>query len=284
MNTEFQGAELQYESLEDPGVVERHQRLAASLELTSGDRVVVDLGCGDGATLANLLAGLDPDDHDGIVVGVDVATKALAAAAARFTSDRHAGRLSLVRADFNAPLPLATGTVDRALCHNVLESLPDPDHVLLEAHRVLRPGGRLVLSHPDYDTMVFTAPDLELTRRLVHAYCDTQQDWMDTVNGTIGRWLHDIAARSPFTVDPMTATAVVSRGWRPQLLGYQFAQHIATVLRRTGGVAPEDLDGWLASLAAVGERGEFLWSVVDFAVVCHKDERPVGVRPLSRCP
>ena len=271
MDPGLQGTELEYESLEDPGVIERHQRLAALLEITPGDRVVVDLGCGDGVTLGNLLASLDYRERGRIVVGVDVADRALAAAAARFTGDRDAGRLRLVRADLDAPLPLASGTVDKALCHNVLECLPDPDRLLLEAHRVLRPGGRLVLSHPDYDTMVLTAPDLELTRRLVHAYCDTQQDWMQTVNGTIGRWLHDIAARSPFRVDPVTATVMVSRGWRPRLLGYQFAQHIATVLRRTGEVAPEDLDGWLASLAAVGERGEFLWSVVDFAVICHKD-------------
>jgi hypothetical protein len=67
--------------------------------------------------------------------------------------------------------------------------------------------------------MVFTAPDLELTRRLVHAYGDTQQDWMSAVDGTIGRWLHSIAADSPLTVEPMTATTttVVSRGWRPPM-------------------------------------------------------------------
>jgi SAM-dependent methyltransferase len=260
--------ELQYESLEDPAVVERHQRLAALLEIAPGDRIVVDLGCGDGATLGNLLAHLD---RDGIVVGVDAAAEALASAAARFTSDCHAGRLSLVRADLDAPLPLASGTVDKALCHNVLECLPDPGRFLRETHRVLRPGGRLVLSHPDYDTMVFTAPDLELTRRLVHAYCDAKQDWMDNVNGTIGRWLHDIAVRSPFTVDPLTATAVVSRGWRPPMLGYLFAQNVAMVLRRTGEVSAGELDRWLASLAAVGDRGEFLWTVVDFVAACHKD-------------
>ena len=271
MDAELQDTELQYESLEDPGVVERHRRLAALLEITSGDRVVVDLGCGDGVTIADLLAHLGNEDRGAIVVGIDAAAEALAAAPPRFADERRAGRLGLVRADLDAPLPLASATVDKALCHNVLECLPYPDRFLLEAHRVLRPGGRLVLSHPDYDTMVFTAPELQLTRRIVHAYCDTQQDWMDAVNGTIGRWLHDIAARSPFTVDPVTATVVVSRDWRPRMLGYQFAHNIATVLRRTGAVPSEDLDGWLASLAAVGERGEFLWSVVDFAVVCHKD-------------
>jgi SAM-dependent methyltransferase len=259
--------ELQYESLEDPAVDERHRRLAALLEIAPGDRVVVDFGCGDGASLGKLLGCLHPG---GAVVGVDAAAEALAAAADRFGGDTSTRRLGLVRADLEGPLPLATGSVDKALCHNVLECLRDPAAFLVEAHRVLRPGGRLVLSHPDYDTMVFTAPDLELTRRLVHAYCDTQQDWMETVNGTIGRWLHSIAADSPFTVEPMTATAVVSRGWRPPMLGYLFAQNVATVLGRTRTVPAAELHRWLTSLEAMGERGEFLWTVVDFTVVCHK--------------
>ena len=260
-------SELQYESLEDPGVVERHRRLAALLGTGPGDRVVADLGCGDGATLGELLVRLG---RGGVVVGVDAEAGPLAAAASRFAGEVHAGRLRLVRADLDGPLPLAGGSVAAALCHNVLECLRDPDRFLREVHRVLRPGGRLLLSHPDYDTMVFTAPDLELTRRLVHAYCDTQQDWMVAVNGTIGRWLHDIAARSPFTVGPPTASVVVSRGWRPPRLGWLFAQHVAAVLRRTGAVSAEEADGWLASMAEVDERGEFLWTVVDFAVVCHK--------------
>ena len=261
------GVELQYESLDDPGVVERHRRLAASLGIAAGDRRVVDLGCGDGATLGELLARAG---RDAVVVGIDVVTEALALAAARLEGERGAGRLRFLGADLDRTLPLASGTVDRALCHNVLECLRDPDGFLAEVHRVLRPGGSLLLSHPDYDTMVFTAPDLELTRRLVHAYCDTQQDWMEAVNGTIGRWLHDIAARSPFTVGPLTATVTLSRGWRPPMIGYEMARHVATVLRRAGA-AERDLDRWLEGLAAVGARDEFMWSVMDFAVVCHKD-------------
>jgi SAM-dependent methyltransferase len=259
--------ELQYESLEDPAVDERHRRLAALLEIAPGDRVVVDFGCGDGASLGKLLDCLPPG---GAVVGVDAAGEALAAAADRFSGDTSTSRLGLVRADLERPLPLASGSVDKALCHNVLECLRDPAAFLGEVHRVLRPGGRLVLSHPDYDTMVFTAPDLALTRRLVHAYCDTQQDWMSAVNGAIGRWLHSIAADSPLQAEPMTATTVVSRGWRPPMLGYLFAQHVAAVLGRTRTVPVAELNRWLASLEAIGQRGEFLWTVVDFTVVCHK--------------
>jgi SAM-dependent methyltransferase len=257
-------SELQYESPLDPAVGERHRWLAGLLAARPGE-LVADLGCGDGVTL-DVLAG---QVGDGLVVGLDTAEAALRLAAGRLGVGR-GGRVALARADLRGRLPLRDGSLDGALCHNVLESLPDPDAFLREVHRVLRPGGRLVLSHPDYDTMVFTAPDLALTRRLVHAYCDTQQDWMSAVNGAIGRWLHSIAADSPLQAEPMTATTVVSRGWRPPMLGYLFAQHVAAVLGRTGTVPVAELNRWLASLETIGQRGEFLWTVVDFTVVCHK--------------
>ncbi len=256
--------ELQYESPLDPAVGARHRWLAALLEIAPGDRVV-DLGCGDGVTLDVLIA-----EPVGVVVGLDTATAALVEAAGRLGNGRPAGKVALVRADLSAPLPLTDRSVDKAICHNVLESLPDPDAFLGEADRVLRPGGRMVLSHPDYDTMVFTAPDLALTRRLVHAYCDTQQDWMSAVSGTIGRWLHDIAGRSPLTVERSVASTVLSRGFQAPMLGYMFAQHVADVVRRAGGFTDAELDGWLASLAEVDERGAFLWSINDYAVVCRK--------------
>ena len=255
--------ELQYESPLDPAVAARHRWLAALVEVAGGERVV-DLGCGDGATLAVLLG-----EPAGLVVGIDTSAPALAQAAGRL-GDGAPGKLALVHGDLDAPLPLTDRCVDKAICHNVLESLVDPGAFLRETERVLRPGGRLVLSHPDYDTMVFTAPDLALTRRLVHAYCDTQQDWMSAVNGTIGRWLHDIADRSPLTVERTAAAAVLSRGFQAPMLGYMFAQHVAGVLRRAGGFTDAELDGWLASLAEVDQRGAFLWSVNDYAVVCRK--------------
>jgi SAM-dependent methyltransferase len=260
-------SELQYESPSDPGVVVRHRRLADLLGTTAGELpgVVADLGCGDGVTLEVLLERVGA----GAVVGVDAAEPALVEAERRL--GRGSGdRLTLVAADLTAPLPLRDGSLDAALCHNVLESLPDPDGFLAEVHRVLRPGGSLVLSHPDYDTMVFTAPDLALTRRLVHAYCDTQQDWMGSVNGTIGRWLHDIAGRSPLEVELVCASTVLSQGFRAPMLGYEFAHHVADVLRRTGEFADGVLDGWLDSLAEVDRRGAFLWSINDYAVRCRK--------------
>ncbi|MHB9155915.1 MAG: class I SAM-dependent methyltransferase [Endomicrobiales bacterium] len=45
-------------------------------------------------------------------------------------------------------LPFAGGEFDTVFCAQVLEHTPDPAAVLRELHRVLKPGGRLILSVP----------------------------------------------------------------------------------------------------------------------------------------
>jgi SAM-dependent methyltransferase len=45
-------------------------------------------------------------------------------------------------------LPLETGRVDAVVCTQVLEHLAEPGEALDEFHRVLRPGGRLIITVP----------------------------------------------------------------------------------------------------------------------------------------
>ena len=55
--------------------------------------------------------------------------------------------------DFSCPadcLPLPEASLDSILCTEVLEHVPDPLAVWREFHRVLRPGGRVLLSTPMY--------------------------------------------------------------------------------------------------------------------------------------
>jgi SAM-dependent methyltransferase len=242
-------------------VVESRQRWLVGLLAVEPDSRVVDLGCGTGSSLRFIAQAL----RGGLAVGVDLSTSVLQEAASTL---RRSGRVRLLRADLRRPLPFVAGSFDRALCQNVLEALPDPQFLLGEAYRVLRPGGRLVLSHPDYDTLVFASEDLALTRRLVRAYSDTQQDWMDAVDGTMGRRLLDVVGRSAFAVADVQAAVVLSRRFQPGELGYGYAHNLVDVLRGAGAADAAELDGWLAGLRRMDDRGAFLFSLNDYAVVC----------------
>jgi SAM-dependent methyltransferase len=256
----------------EPVVPSRHRWLARLLDVRPSDRMV-DLGCGTGASLVEVAAemdGCEPGKRRGLLVGVD-----FSAAALHQTGDALAPVLAvdaapplLVQADLKRRLPFPDEAFDRVLSHNVLECLPDPAAMVAEAGRVLRPDGRLVLSHSDFDTLLFASEDLALTRRLVRTYCDTQQPWMDAVDGTIGRRLGAIAGRGGLAVHDVQAQVVVSRRFAPGELSWGYAHNLAATLQDSGRADPEELEGWLAGLRRLNAAGEFLFSLNDYAVVC----------------
>ena len=246
----------------EPVVPVRHRWLAGLLGARPGDRVV-DLGCGSGASLLQVAPELG-----GVAVGVDASPAALHRTAVALAAAGGAARVLLVQADLKDPLPFPDAAFDRVLGHNVLELVPDPVRLAAEAGRVLHPGGRLVLGHSDLDTLVFASEDLELTRRLVRAYCDARQPRTDVVDGTIGRRLAAIAGRTGLEVLDVQAQVVLDRSFVPGGLGWGYAHHLADALRDGGAADPGELDRWLAGLGRLDAQGAFLFSLNDYAVVC----------------
>jgi len=91
---------------------------------------IIDIGCGFGTTLKHLR-----DRHGFRTCGIDIS--------ARMLSEN---RQQPVIQAFAGWLPFGAGVFDGILCECVLSLLPLPENALREFHRVLQPGGYLVLS------------------------------------------------------------------------------------------------------------------------------------------
>lgn len=104
--------------------------------LLDPDWVIGDLGCGTGA----MTAALAP--YVARVVAVDNSAAMLNAARRRLAGARG---VELRRGDLEA-LPLADAELDAAVLTLVLPYLPDPGRVLLDVGRVVRPGGRVLVT------------------------------------------------------------------------------------------------------------------------------------------
>lgn len=180
-----------------------------------------------------------------------------------------------VAADLNEPLPFADASFEAAVCHNTLECLPDKRAFLGEVVRVLVPGGHLLLGHTDFDTMVFNASDIELTRRLVHAGADTQEAWMDASDGMIGRKLVAIARRSPLELVDTFAWVILHTDLEEGSVAHTAVRGIAGAVRRDHhDELAARLSGWVEELRALADRGEFLFTVNDYAVLLRRPSYP----------
>jgi len=114
------------------------QRRAFLLAHTAAGDRVLDAGCGDGA-FARALAG-----HGAQVTGVDVSHEAIKRARRGGT----AGPLEFRVVPEGVALPFAEDAFDVVWAGEVLEHVVDPVAWLADVRRILRWGGRLVLTTP----------------------------------------------------------------------------------------------------------------------------------------
>ncbi len=110
--------------------------VAAALALLDPGMVVADLGCGTG----ELTLALSP--HVAHVHGIDASPAMLAAARARTSK---LSNVSVTEGTLES-LPLPDASVDTAILLLVLHHVADPERVLREARRVLKPGGRVLIA------------------------------------------------------------------------------------------------------------------------------------------
>ena len=126
----------------------QESRLYSRYALPAGARVL-DLGCGTGeATLR--LAAIFPGAHS--IVGVDVMPELLAVAARR---ELPPGPSVTFEEGDGFALRFADETFDLVVCRHVTQLVPQPQRLLAELVRVLRPGGWLHVLSEDYGMLHF---------------------------------------------------------------------------------------------------------------------------------
>jgi SAM-dependent methyltransferase len=112
------------------------RRRAFLLAHVSPGEAALDLGCGDGEFTAALAAA------GARAVGADVSQEALRRAARRHPE------LDLRLVTEAGPLPLEDGQMDVVWAGDVIEHVVDTSAWLSEVRRVLRPGGRVLITTP----------------------------------------------------------------------------------------------------------------------------------------
>ena len=127
-----------------PSAVARMKFIRKVVESISTERVAVaDLGCGSGMILCDVLM-MKPLWTG---YGLDISAAAINYARRLAVHKGVAGR-----ADFRtgniSDLPYRDGSLDLVVASEVIEHVPEPEQIIKEMARVLRPGGQLLLTMP----------------------------------------------------------------------------------------------------------------------------------------
>ena len=160
-----------------PGEERMRFRKAARLARVPTGAAVLDIGARDGGLRGFLAPGVKYQ-------GIDIAPE-------------FAGPDVLIR-DISNGIPFPDGAYDFVFCIEVLEHVPNPYGTLGEIHRVLKPGGVLVLSVPNpYHLKEIIWNVLRIPDRQGHIYGWTRQTMtkLGEMNGfrlerTGGTYLH----------------------------------------------------------------------------------------------
>lgn len=139
-----------YDAENSTSLLNEHYERPAMVRL-AGDvqgRRILDAGCGSGRLAAELAA------RGALMSGFDGSPAML-----QLARQRLADSVPLTVADLGEPLPYGDGAFDDVVASLVLHYLGDWSGPLAELRRVLRPGGRLIVSVNHPLVRVFTHPD-----------------------------------------------------------------------------------------------------------------------------
>ncbi len=144
-----------------PDIVRQRQIILTSLALEPGERVL-DIGSGPGLMASELAAAVGPQGH---VNGIDVSESMIVIANEQQRADTSAPITFTVGEALD--IPFADETFDVVVSTQVYEYVDDVPTALAEAHRVLSPGGRIVILDTDWDSIVWHSSDRDRMERVL---------------------------------------------------------------------------------------------------------------------
>lgn len=232
-------------------VLRRRRLVREALAARAGEQVL-DVGCGPGFYLAEVLEAVGPG---GAVVGVDASPDSLAAAGRRCAGEPN---VTLLEGDATA-LPVADASADAALSVQVLEYVDDVPAALAELRRAVRSGGRVVLWDVDWSTVSWHSEQPERMARVLRAW-DAHLAH-PALPRTLAAQLHaagfeDVRAEGHvFTASELDPESYGAGVVLPT---------VESFVARQAEIGEPEAAAWAAEQHELGERGAFFFACVQF--------------------
>ena len=231
--------------------------LVSLLGLNASDRVL-DIGCGlgdDARMIAKVLT------EGGSVAGVDRSWALISEARRR--SEGSDLPVDFLVGDAHH-LAFSESSFDCCVAERVFQHLADPRQTLGEIIRLTKPGGRVLVTDPDWGTLTVDSSDRNLTLRITQAISDRV-----IRNGWVGRQLAGMFVTAGLIDVEVFPSVGVKRNHADAWHVYCLAEGVQEAVT-TGCISSADATRWIDELEAASRVGRFFASLSGFAVLGRK--------------
>ncbi|HHS88734.1 MAG TPA: methyltransferase domain-containing protein [Rhodobacteraceae bacterium] len=240
------------------------------LDILSPDvgETVLDIGCGPGFLTSDVAQSVGAF---GQVTGVDISEQMI-----DFANANNAATGLDFRVGDALSLPFNRESFDVAVSTQVVEYVEDADQFCAEVARVLRPGGRAVISVTDWRGVNWHAKNEKRMKAVMNAFslhC-AQQDLPKTLAPRL--------RKAGLEVDRVVCFPIVSLGERDGSYCQVLAAFVLQFILSAGLVRPELMEAWLDDLRQLKKARECFFSVDRFDFLVRKGSSTDGWSPKGR--
>jgi ubiquinone/menaquinone biosynthesis C-methylase UbiE len=226
------------------------------LNVEPGDSIL-EVGCGAGDDSLTLARMVGPN---GRVVGIDAGEDMISEAKKRA---EHCNLPVEFFVQDACSLDFPDNTFDGCRADQVFQHVGDPRKGLSQVIRVARPGARIVICDPDWETLAIDSADKRVTRKIVNYRCDVfRSGWIGRQLAGLFKSLGLVDACVHADVFVITDFSLANRLWR--------LRDTAQRASETGAISEQDASDWIGQLEEADRNGLFFGAVTGFAAVGQK--------------
>lgn len=226
----------------------------------------LDMGCGKGSDLVEISKRVTVDS---LMVGIDISERSIIIAKELTSSD---DRFHFIAHNMETAFPFENDTFDVILSCNVIECIRDKNTLINELYRVLKPGGKVIIAHFDWDTQIFNAVDKDLFRHIIQTYNDWQQPWMNACDAWIGRRLYGIVNSTGLFSGTIFPFVLVETDYEDGYRGYSLVNDELVSLIENSMINSEDFNRFEKEIADLSAKGQYFYSINMYAYVGTKNK------------
>jgi SAM-dependent methyltransferase len=251
-----------------------YEKIESLLDLDLSTRYkVIDIGCGRGELLAYISGSMNSGS---ILVGIDEKEESVESARDSYPN------IEFRCEKFIDHLGFEDNSFDIVMSVDALECIPNKAALLDELFRILRPGGKVVFAHWDWDTQTYNSDNKASIRKFVAAFSDWQQDWMEASDGLMGRRLWGLFEGSGKFKGKIASFTLIETEYHEGKYGFD-RLHDLSGLVGTGGIEPAEYEMICSEMQSLSDQNQYFYSVNSYiyvgephnkAFVCDASEKP----------